>query len=225
VTTALSIINRAAELIGYKDPDETLSGNESNSFLDALNAMVDEWNTKRLYIVASQEIVTTVSGTPISIGTGATINTPRPVRIDDGFVRLNAVDYPIEWLTQEQYNDIRVKAVAGQIPQYGYYEPSLPAGAVFLWPVPQNVSLHLIVATQLDEFADLATSYNLAPGYRKALAYSLAEEIAPGRAPLNPLIANKAASARRAIKTANFESPQLDSGPMLTPYSRFVSGV
>jgi hypothetical protein len=229
MTTALSIVNRAAELIGYKDPDDTLSGNEAASFLEALNSMVDEWNTRRLAIVSTQDVVTSVSASPATIGNGATINTPRPVRISSGFVRIDSIDYPIEWLTGQQFHAISDKATAGSIPCYGHYEPSLPTGSVYLWPAPSGaVSLHLIVETQLSEFADLATEYDLAPGYRKALAYSLAEELAPGRRPLDPQISRKAASARRAIKTVNASVPQLDSrveaSNGATSYSSIESG-
>jgi hypothetical protein len=229
MTTALSIINRAAELIGYKDPDETLSGAESSNFLGVLNSMVDEWNTRRLFVVSTQDVVTSVSASPVTIGTGATINTTRPIRIESGFTRIDSIDYPIEWLTGQQFHAISDKATAGSIPCYGYYQASLPTGSVYLWPVPSGaVSLHLVVATQLTEFAALSTEYDLAPGYRKALAYSLAEELAPGRRPLDPQISRIAASARRALKTTNAVVPQLDSRVEAsngsTSYSSIESG-
>ena len=226
MTTALSIINRAAELIGYKDPDESLSGNDSSNFLGVLNSMVDSWNTDRLYIVSTEEVTASVSGSPITIGAGASIDVARPVRVEDGsFVRISNVDYPIRWVTQEQFNSIASKDVTGSFPEYGYYEPSLPTGSISLWPVPAStVELHLVLMTQLSEFADIATEYDLAPGYKRALEYSLAEELAIGRRPLDPQIARIAASARKKIKTANFEPPQLSHHLGLTRWSQFVSG-
>lgn len=228
--TALSIINRAAELIGYKDLDETLSGAEANNFLGVLNSMVDEWNTRRLAIVSTQDVVTSISSSPATIGPGATINTTRPVRISAGFARIDSIDYGIEWVSAQQFHSISDKETSSSIPRYGYYEPSLPTGSVYLWPAPSGaVSLHLIVETQLSEFADIATEYDLAPGYRKALAYSLAEELAPGRRQLDPQIARMASSARRAIKTVNASVPQLntriDDSRESMSYARVVSGV
>lgn len=229
MTTATQIVNRAAELIGYKDPDETLSSADSTNFLAVLNDLVDEWNSRELYIVSTSELVKTVTTSPVTIGPGATIDVAaRPIRLEDGsFSRINGVDYSIRWVTQEEYNSIVVKTTTGAFPNFGYYQASIPTAQLYLWPVPTaGVELHLVTLTQLTAFADLVTDYSLAPGYKKALEYSLAEELAPGRRQLDPLVAQKAASARRAIKTVNFEPPQLDNGPRYyTPYARFISGV
>ena len=37
MTTALQILNRAAEVCGYKDPGESLDGTDASNFLDILN--------------------------------------------------------------------------------------------------------------------------------------------------------------------------------------------
>lgn len=124
---ALSIINRAFELIGYKDPDEALSGNEAQAGLDALNSLVDAWNAQPLFA---------------------------------------------------------------------------------LW---QPIS----------SFDDLTTEHNLAPGFRKALEYSLAEDLAPGRRALDPATAKAAFLARRAIRRNNVEVPQLEPVPRVLRSSRF----
>lgn len=227
MTTALQIVSRAAEIIGYKDPDETLSGGDSTNFLGILNSLVDGWNTQRLFIVAVAEVATTISTSPVTIGDGQTVDVARPVRIEDGsFIRISGSDYPITWVTREQYDSIVDKGVTGDFACVGYYDAALPTANVYLWPVPTSpVSLHLQLQSQLSEFADLSTEYTLAPGYKKALEYSLAEELTPGRRPLDPQVMRLAASARRAIKNTNFESPQIDQAPYMTPYTRFVAGV
>lgn len=227
MTTAASIIDRAAELIGYKDPDEALGGNDAQNFLGVLNDMLDGWNTDRLYIVNTVEVVATVSGASATIGPGKTFNVTRPVRIEAGsFSRMNNFDYPLEFKTVEEWAAIPNKAVTGTFPIKARYDEALPTGTVYFWPVmTASVEIHLQVASQLTEFADLSTDYNLAQGYRKALQYSLAEELAPGRRPLDPKIAATAASARRRIKVVNFDSPQVNVGPNLSPYGRFVAGL
>lgn len=214
MTTALQIINRAAELVGYKDPDETLNANDSANFLAVLNDMVGTWNTHRLYVPASQTVSASVSASPVSIGTSQTLNTTRPIRIEGGWIRENSVDYPLEWITSAEYDAIPDKTDTSTLPTKAYYSPSVPSGAIYLWPAPSAaISLYVRVATMLTEFAALATDYDLAPGYKRALEYSLAEELAPGRRPLNPDIARHAYNARRSIKTANWEPVLLeDSG-------------
>lgn len=228
MTTALQIVNRAAELIGYKDSDEALSGNDAANFLDILNDIVDSWNTQRLYIVTVEENVSSFSSSPVTIGPGMTINVPRPVRIEDtSFIRINNIDYGLHWLEREEFNSITAKNVTGSFPVYAYYDDSMPTGSIYFWPKPTTtVELHLQLQQQLSAFADLNTDYTLAPGYKKAFEYTLAEDLAPGRRALDPQISRQAAIARKAIKVTNFESPQMNDGPIyLTPYARFVSGV
>lgn len=228
MTTATTIINRAAELVGYKDPDETLSGNDSANFLGVLNAMLDGWNTQRLFLVSVLEVSQSVSGLPITIGPSGTINMVRPTRMETGaFIRSSSSDYPVTWVQRAEYDSIVAKSTAGTLACYGYYEPSLPLGKIYLWPYPSTaVELHLQCAVQLTEFADLVTDYDLAPGYRKALQYSLGEEIAPGRVPLDPKIERIAAAARRAIKRTNVEVPLLDLSPGgPSSYQAFIAGL
>jgi hypothetical protein len=84
---------------------------------------------------------------------------------------------------------------------------------VWFYPVPSgSVEIHIPCAVYLTEFADLATNYSLVKGYKKALEYSLAEELAPGIRPLEPLIVRNAANARRAIRRTNVNVPLLNTG-------------
>lgn len=228
MTTALSIIERACDLFGYRDPGEDLSMQDRAAFLAALNDMVDGWNTQRLFIVAVGEVVQTVSGLPITIGPGGTINVTRPTQMEDGaFIRQSGVDYPIKWITPDQYADIVMKSQAGVLAYVGNYEPAVPLGSIFLWPYPATaVELHLKLQTQLTEFAGIDTDYDLAPGYRKALAYSLAEELAPGKRELSPSVVRIAAAARRAIRRTNVViEPQSLGSSGMTPLQQFISGL
>jgi len=213
LTTALQIINRAAELIGYKDPDESLSGSEAASFLAALNSMVDAWATDDLLVYAVTLLTQTVSGNPITIGAGATIDTARPVRLrSGGFFRIGGSDYGFQMVNREDYARNAQKALTAGWPRECYYEADAPTASLYFYPaLSGSAELHLPIEQRLSEFAALATDYTLPPGYRKALEYSLAEELAPGRRPLEPTIARQAANARRAIRMVNLTVPQLDT--------------
>jgi hypothetical protein len=212
MTTALSIINRAAELVGIKDPSEALSGDDASNFLDVLNGLVGTWNTDRLFIVATSTASASVSASPVSIGAGQTLNTPRPARIESAWVRVDGVDHPLSLIGQFEYDAIPAKATASDIPNEAFYSPGVPYGSVYLYPVPAAaVSLFVRVMAQLSEFANLSTEYDLAPGYKRALEYSLAEELAPGRRGLDPQIARHAQNARRAIRRANYEPVQIET--------------
>ena len=227
MTKATAIINRAAEIIGYKDPDESLSSADSTNFLTVLNDMLDGWNTQRLFIIAVSEVSQSVTGLPITIGLTGTINVARPIRMQDGaYVRVNSVDTPIQWIERTEYEAIPSKTQAGT-PVLGYYEPSMPLGKIYLYPYPSSaVTLVLPLQTQLTEFADLAsTDYTLAPGYRKALAYSLAEELAPGRRELSRDVQRIAAMARKAIRRSNYSLQPQEPSAGLSPYAAFMAGL
>src|SRR6185369_858045 len=229
-TKASDIINRACDLFGYKDATETLSAGEQTAFLAVLNDMLDHWNTQRLYIVNVGEVVQTVSGLPITIGPGATISIVRPIQLEDGsFIRSNGVDYPIHWISQDAYNALAVKGVPGVLSYSGYYQQAVPVGSLYLWPYPSTpVELHLQVQTQLTQFADFGTtSYNLAQSYRKALQYSLAEELAAGKRDLPASVIRIAAAARRAIKRVNVQplDQSLSAGGSMSPKAAFIAGL
>lgn len=214
MTTALQIINRAYFMLGFKAAGEALSADDANDALDVLNSMIDSWNTQSLSIVSVNEVVANVSGVSATIGEGLTFNTVRPVSIAAGaFSRMNGVDYPMTELTRDQYANITLKTVSSTFPQYFYYDGNTGTARVFFYPAPAGaVEVHLPVSVYLTEFADLAIDYPLVPGYRKALEYSLAEELAPGIKDLSAMVVRQAANARRVIRRSNVDVPQLDSG-------------
>lgn len=224
MTAALDIINRAYSLIGFKAAGEAISGDDAEYALDALNAMVDGWNTQTNFLTDIKEVVASVTGISASIGVGLAFNTVRPTMISEGcFSRLNGVDYPLTQISREEYNAIGVKAITGSFPQYFFYDADLRAPTVYFFPVPvAAVEVHLQCGQYLAEFADLSTDYLIAPGYRKALQYSLAEELAPGVKQLDPLIVRNAANARRAIRRTNVNVPLLDLGFSRVGFSMYA---
>lgn len=228
MANATQIIERAYTLIGVKALGEPMTAEESQYALDSLNALVDSWNTQSYYSPVVTEIVATVSGLPITIGSGMMINVDRPVRTLAGsFIRWQGSDFQIVWITGEQYNEISVKNVSGQIPAFGFYDAQFPTGEIYLWPYPQaGAELHLQIPYSLSQFADLSTDYPIVPGYLKALQYSLAEELAVGIKGIDPAITRTAAIARKAIRRTNVDVPMMSVGDSLSsPYAQFISGL
>lgn len=211
--TALDIIDRAYSLLGFKAAGEALSADDAAYGLSSLNSMIDSWNTQRLFIVTVDEVVANVSGMTATVGPGMTFNTPRPVDMEDGaFTRLAGIDYSIEWIDRVTYERLSLKTVTSSFPQYAYYDQEMPTGTVYFYPVPSaSVEIHLPMQVQLSSFPSLSTDLTLAPGYARALAYSLAEELAPGLRPLDPQIARTAFIARRAIRRTNVDTPLMNA--------------
>jgi hypothetical protein len=227
MSTARQIIERAYISIGYKDPSEPLNGQDTNYALGVLNSMVDSWNTQQLYIWASDEAVATVTSSPVTVGTGQTVNITRPTNLLSGsFVRLNNVDYPITWISNQDYNAIPFKQVASNISFYGYYDRGEPIGRIFLYPLPStSMELHIIYDNQFAQFTDLDTDVPLAQGYFNALFLTLAEQLNLGISEPSPTLVKQAWSARRAIKNTNAQIPMLNSGVELTGLVRFNAGL
>ena len=213
MTTAADIIDRAYSLLGFKAAGEPLSGDDADYALGVLNGMIDSWNTQRLFIVTVNEVVATTSGQTATIGPGMTFNTDRPVDVENGaFSRLAGIDYSIEWIDRVTYERIPFKTVAASFPQYAYYDAEYPTGTIYFYPVPTtSLEIHIPCQVQLLTFATLATDVFLVPGYKRALEYSLAEELAPGLRPLDPQIARGAHLARRAIRRTNVDVPLLNA--------------
>ena len=228
MTTATQIIDRAYTLLGYKDPADALSGQDTSYALEALNDLIDAWNTQTLFIYTTTLVVASASGLPITIGPGSTINTARPVRLPDGsFARISGIDYPITWINTEQYQSIPLKSTTSTIPIYGFYDGGAPTGNLYFWPYQSTATeYHILVETQLTEFPDLVTDITLTQGYRRALSYSLAEELAAGLRDVPALVVKNAMNARRAIRQANAVVPVLQFANNGTyPLAQFLAGV
>lgn len=231
MTTALQIIDLAYLALGYKDANEPTNAPDANFALTKLNDMLDSWVTQPYFAISVDEYVVTVTGAtayPVTIGPGMTFNVPRPIRLEDGaFTRINGVDFPLVWIDREQYNAIIVKQTISPIPCYGYYDGNFPTGNIYLWPVPTPSSeIHLQLMTQTSQFANLATDYSLPPGYKNAMVYSLAEELAPGIRPLDPVVIQLAKNARRVMRRLNAEIPTLSFDTQGgSPYANFIAGI
>lgn len=228
MTTATEHINKAYTFLGYKDAREALDGQDAAFGLSVLNNMVDSWNTQGLFIYATTELVVTASGQALTIGPGQTFNTARPIRMPVGsFARISTLDYGISWIDEEQYNSILLKDTASTIPIFGYYDGGNPTGTLRFWPYQNTATeYHIVVETQLTEFATLATNVDLPQGYARAIELSLAEELAPGLREPTPALMRNAMNARRAIRLANAKVPTLrfaETGT--TPIARFLAGV
>ena len=228
MTTAAQLIARAYTVLGYKDPADALSGQDTAYALTVLNDLIDSWNTQSLFIYTATELVVSASGPAITIGPGQTINTPRPVRFPVGsFARVDGLDYGITWIDVTQYQSITLKSTTSTIPVYGYYDGNAPTGNIFFWPsqiIPTEY--HILVETQLSSWATLTTDIFLTPGYSRALVYSLAEELAAGMREVPAVVTRNAINARRAIRQLNTVVPTLnfaDNGT--SPIARFLSGI
>lgn len=216
MTTAHTIVVDAFRKLGAYDANQGLQPEEEDLGLETLNNILDTWYVDRLYAYTVDEVIATLPpGTRTrTIGPGMQIDIARPLRIEmGGFTRSGGVDYPFEVVGFEQYAEITFKSIGATWPEVVYFDGSFPTGTLYFYPQTASaLELHLPVMNRLSQFADLTTSYGLPPGYKKALVYTLAEEIASDLTrPVPPSVARIAAMARKSIKRANVNVPQLST--------------
>lgn len=207
---AQAIIELAFTLSGIKAIGNPLTGEELEHGLNLLNSKLSLWQAQGMYIPYLAEKVQTVTGSPVTIGTGQTINVPRPTNIrDTSFFRSNNIDYPIEWISEAEYNLLGNKTITSQYPYMAYYDNGLPFGRIYFYPVPVNVELHLQLDAILPKFTDYVTDYPIDNGWEHALAYTVAEESCIGIKEVPRQLKTSAMAARQAIMVNNLRIPKL----------------
>lgn len=207
MATAQTVINRALRLIGALDPEESPTTNETANALEALNGLIDSWRNDRLIVwsIATVTKTLTAGDGTYTIGSGADINTTRPVRIEGAYVTESSIDYPIQVIDEAAYRNIADKATQSDFPEYLYYDPAVANGTIYLWPVPSAANvLTLSVWAPISTLATAGTTVTLPPGYERALASNLAIDIAPEfQKVASQEVAKMARESLAAIKKAN----------------------
>lgn len=206
-TTALDIINGALRLLQVKSSDAALTAEEANDALDALNTMIDGWSTDSLmvYHATKESFILTPGKSVYTIGTGGNFNTTRPVDILQATLTVNGSDYGVTPVAYDDYAAIRLKTLSTTFVEQLYYDETYPLGNIYLYPVPNTAStLTLYSRKQLNQFDSLTTAFEFPNGYKRAMKYALALELAPEyQRDAGDDVRRTAVSAVAAIKRMN----------------------
>lgn len=181
-TSALDIITQAARLIGVTYKSEQLDSDEANDGLIMLNDMLDVWSNDNLISNAyTLESFPLTGAASYTIGSGGDFNTSRPINLVTAVVRLSSVDYPIGIITPEEYQlEVPIKSISSSIPQFLTYDNGFPLGIITIYPVPVTGStLRILSNKPITNISALTTTITLPPGWKKALKYNLAIDMAP----------------------------------------------
>lgn len=206
-TTAGDLIRKALGKLLVIGTQDTLTSSEMEDGLDALNLMLDSWRLERLSLwsLKHDSKVLTGSQGSYTIGPGGDIDTTRPTKIEDAFVRGTNVDYPIDLIGQTQYDAIAYKITTG-IPRKLFYDAAYPIGTIYLYPVPISSAYTLFINSysEIESFSNIADVYSLAPGYARAIIFNLAIELAPDyNKTAAPEVVKMAAQSKRFLKRIN----------------------
>lgn len=195
---------RLARVLGE---GETVSAEAASNALTALNDMLDSWNTERLavYQVRKESLTLTPGSASYTIGSGGNLNTTRPVKIEAAWITRQGIDYPLTEINSFQYDSIPLKTSQASFSELFWYDTGYPLGTIYIFPVPTEANtLNIRTWVPLNAGLALSDTISLPPGYRRALAFSLAEEIAPEYGvQLLPDVKAKAAKARDDIRQRN----------------------
>ena len=180
MTTARDIIEAALRKIHVLGRGQSLSNEEAQDCLDALNSMLDSWSVEgNLVFTETIETFNLTGAASYTIGSGATFDTTRPVDIVAAYVTSGNTDYTLSKYDQRQYAMISDKTTGG-IPAIYYYNGGYPTGTIYLSPVPSGVStITLHSYKPLSSFASLNATFTMPPGYERALIYNSAVEFGP----------------------------------------------
>ena len=214
--SANDFAQRALQLLGVLDPTETPSSEDGELAFDVLNDWIDELGTQRqtIYYVTRTAHTLTASTPSYTIGSGGTINIARPLWIDDAGLILDTgastpTEIPIRVLTDDERAQIPEKTLESSLVEGVWLDHNWSAGLarVFVYPIPSTSTTQLVLytPTALTEFADQSTNYTFPPGYRTAIVWNLANELAPWypAAKPDPRVEKKAADKLAWIKRAN----------------------
>ena len=187
--TAESMIESAMLLLGVLASGQSANPQEKVDGLADLNRLLDSWNQRRelIYEISRHKFTLTADQNPHTIGlaTGSGSNgnmvIARPQMIEDAALipQGTTIELPVTILSNQQYRGIRNKELSSTSPTDLWYEREWPLGNIWLWPKPSDAAeLVLWVWNQLPSGMILAEKFNVPPGYRRAIRYNLAVEIA-----------------------------------------------
>lgn len=210
MTTAAELINGSLRLLGVLAEGETPSAAAAQDALEAMNQMIESWNTERLSVFSTQSQIFTWPASTISrtLGPSGDFVGNRPIQVDDATYFRDPqtnVSYGIKIINQQQYDGIAVKTVTSTYPQVIWLNMIYPDIEMYVYPVPlRALEWHFVSVEELTGPASLGTSLAFPPGYLRAFRYNLACEIAPefGVEP-SPQVKRIAMSAKRNLKRIN----------------------
>lgn len=213
--------------IGEKSIGGSLSSAEQAHYLNKFNAFLDSLATERLLVpyITTDSFSLSAGTSSYSIGTGATVNTARPVKLLGAYIRQSDnTDIPIKVIELDNYSEIVNKLQTGAWPEVVYYDGGFSAtssGTLVFAPVPTSTAT--VFLNSQKQFASVSTvtqDVQLPPGYQRMIESNFAIECSPGLIDPPAALVKIARDSRAAVKGINLPSPtmRLDTGIVKSIY-------
>lgn len=183
MSTAQQIINRSLRVLGVIGAGETATSDDSADALTVLNQMIQSLSLQGLatYRCPLETFNLVPNQTSYTVGpSGADLVTTRPLKILDGYIRLNNIDYPVQLVDAPTYDSYAKKNVTTNLPDRVFYDPTLTNGTFYFYPMPSQANAFYFRSWKvLESFASLSETVDLPQGYDRMLVYMLARELSP----------------------------------------------
>ena len=115
-----------------------------------------------------------------------------------------------------EYNRISYPATDGAEPDRIYYQETYPNGTIWPWPYPEDTAtalankLEIFTWAYLSSWATADTSIDLAPGYKDAITWALAERLTvPFGLNLSNELKNQARMAMASVASVNLKARKI----------------
>jgi hypothetical protein len=230
--TVADLINSAAKALGKLRAGGGLCPSELTDGLGVLNALVDYWKTRRLFVYSTKIDFYVFSGKapadanqpPIyQLGPGSTDwpGSVRPTRIENANICLTdqtpGVFTPVEILDAQGWAALGLEQMPVTIPTKMYCDYAFPNANLYFWGYPTiGYLLQLFTWLQVAQFTGLGEAIALPPGYYAAFLYTFAELVGPQwNAAVPAAVVEMARKARAGVQGLNSTAPHLrtvDSG-------------
>jgi len=167
----------------YTYPKQTPSAEALATCQLGLNNLLAEWNAQGLaiYSVAPKTFSLTSGTADYTIGTGATFNTTRPVKVEAWNHKTSSGQAtggkPVDAATFAAV--ARDRSAQGARIQALNYDAAYPNGSIHVYPKPLGGTLELWVWDALTQISDFTAALDYPPGYLQAISYNLALALAP----------------------------------------------
>lgn len=203
--TVSDLVTSSLRVLGAIDPADTPSTTELDNGREALNLLLSRLSTDLGQYKDTREMFSlTADKGEYTIGDGGDFDTDRPIRVTAAYVRLNGVDYPLEFMDHRHWSAISDKDTSGR-PTRLYYDDNYPLGTFFFYPYPdQSYTLYLHSYKEMGNYTANSDDIALPPPYEYSLKYLLAVNMADeyGRN-ITQTLAGNAQDAAKTLKKLN----------------------
>jgi len=214
----ISLVFRDSGVLGV---GQTLQAQDTTDAIRRFNMMLDQWKRRRWLVYHLVDLTIPLDGSLFyEIGVGATVNYPRPDKIESAFVRQitpsaqpNQPDFPLRIISSwEEYSRITLKQLRAGPAWLLFYDSGYPEGKIYPWPLMSSqYELHVQVKDQLVSIDRASDTVVLPPEYEQAIyATQVNATRRAYRLPPDPEFKRLEAASMETLRSSNFQVPTLN---------------